>query len=81
MEPMSNVIRNRIRQQAEHGARLSQFIKFCLVGASRVVVNSTEVYFLAIGWNPNLSKACSVEAHGFGVCKGDRRMGPGVIDD
>ena len=44
--------------------RLRQFVKFCLVGGSGVVVDMTILHFLAkrCGWNVSLSKVCSAEA-------------------
>lgn len=47
-------------------SRLRQFIKFCLVGSSGVIVDMTVLYFLTdsqwCGWNVTLSKVCSAEA-------------------
>ncbi len=44
--------------------RLRQFVKFCLVGGSGVIVDMTILHFLAkrCGWNVSLSKVCSAEA-------------------
>ena len=46
--------------------RLRQFLKFCMVGGSGVVVDMTMLHFLAdpncLGWNVSLSKLCSAEA-------------------
>jgi dolichol-phosphate mannosyltransferase len=45
--------------------RFSQFIKFCLVGGSGVIVDMLLLHFLAdskwLGWNVSLSKVCSAE--------------------
>ncbi len=44
--------------------RLRQFVKFCLVGGSGVIVDMTILHFLAkrCGWSVSLSKLCSAEA-------------------
>ena len=44
--------------------RLRQFVKFCLVGGSGVIVDMTLLHWLArwCGWNVSLSKVCSAEA-------------------
>lgn len=46
------------------GARVRQFIKFCLVGGSGVIVDMAILHCLAhwCGWNDSLSKLCSAEA-------------------
>lgn len=53
-------------QNLAHAPRLRQFVKFCLVGGSGVVVDMAVLHFLAspawCGWNVSLSKLCSVEA-------------------
>ncbi len=56
---MSGVIQNLARVP-----RLRQFVKFCLVGGSGVVVDMTVLHLLArwCGWNVSLSKVCSAEA-------------------
>jgi dolichol-phosphate mannosyltransferase len=45
--------------------RLRQFVQFCLVGGSGVVVDMALLHFLAepqwCGWNLTLSKFCSAE--------------------
>jgi dolichol-phosphate mannosyltransferase len=45
-------------------SRFAQFAKFCLVGASGVLVDMAVLHCLAreLGWNVNLSKLCSAEA-------------------
>lgn len=54
----------RLQDLARH-ARVRQFIKFCLVGGSGVVIDMTVLYFLADpkwgGWNVTLSKLCAAE--------------------
>jgi dolichol-phosphate mannosyltransferase len=44
-------------------ARLRQFIKFCLVGGSGVIVDMTVLHVLAVwlDWNVTISKVCSAE--------------------
>jgi dolichol-phosphate mannosyltransferase len=44
--------------------RLRQFVKFCLVGGSGMVVDMGVLYLLAVwlGWNLALSKVCAAEA-------------------
>ena len=51
-------------QTLAQGSRLRQFIKFCVVGGSGVVVDMTILHLLAhgLGWNVSLSKLCSAEA-------------------
>src|ERR1017187_1450203 len=49
-----------------HQVRIRQFIKFCLVGGSGVVVDMAVLHLLAdsrwCGWNVTLSKICSAGA-------------------
>jgi dolichol-phosphate mannosyltransferase len=60
-------IGNRIERILSHegNLRITQFLKFCLVGGSGVAVDMTILHFLAspqwVGWNANLSKICSAE--------------------
>ena len=56
---MSGAIQNLARVP-----RLRQFVKFCLVGGSGVIVDMTLLHWLArwCGWNVSLSKICSAEA-------------------
>ena len=46
-------------------ARIEQFLIFCLIGSSGVIVDMTVLHFLAdkrwLGWNLVLSKICSAE--------------------
>jgi dolichol-phosphate mannosyltransferase len=45
--------------------RFGQFIKFCLIGGSGVIVDMAVLHFLAdpkwLGWSVSLSKVCSAE--------------------
>ena len=43
--------------------RLRQFVKFCVVGASGVLVDMAVLHILArsLGWNVSVSKLCSAE--------------------
>ena len=58
-------VKANLRHQSRD-ARLRQFVKFCLVGGSGVVVDMTVLHFLAdfawCGWNVSISKLCSAEA-------------------
>ena len=50
--------------QSYRGARrLRQFLRFCLVGGSGVVVDMAVLHLLAVGlgWNVSLSKGCAAE--------------------
>ncbi len=50
--------------QSYRGARrLRQFLQFCLVGGSGLVVDMTVLHGLAVGlgWNVSLSKVCAAE--------------------
>jgi dolichol-phosphate mannosyltransferase len=51
-------------QHLVHASRLRQFVKFCLVGGSGVVVDMAVLHLLAVAlsWNVTLSKVCSAEA-------------------
>ncbi len=44
--------------------RLRQFLRFCLVGGSGVIVDMTVLHWLAVGlgWNVSFSKVCAAEA-------------------
>ena len=57
-------VKANLRHQSRD-ARLRQFVKFCLVGGSGVVVDMTVLHFLAdsawCGWNVSISKLCSAE--------------------
>jgi len=51
--------------KADRWSRLSQFIKYCLVGASGVAVDMTILYVLAdprmLEWSVTVSKVCAAE--------------------
>ena len=74
--------------------RVRQFVKFCLVGGSGVVVDMAVLHFLAdarwCGWNVSLSKLCSAQAAmlnnflwnelwTFRNSSGNRKLHPGVV--
>lgn len=56
---------NATTLKAERWLRLGQFIKFCLVGGSGVVVDMTILYLLAdprmLAWNVTAAKICAAE--------------------
>ena len=51
--------------QIVRSAKLWQFVRFCLVGSSGVVVDMVALHFLAepkwLGWNVSLAKVCAAE--------------------
>jgi dolichol-phosphate mannosyltransferase len=54
----------KLQDLARH-SRVRQFVKFCLVGGSGVVIDMTVLYFLAdskwCAWNVTLGKVCAAE--------------------
>ena len=56
---MPNLVPN-----TERPLRLRQFLRFCLVGGSGVIVDMTVLHWLAVGlgWNVSFSKVCAAEA-------------------